>query len=205
MLRGADGPAVGLVDPAGAGVERERQRSFDVCAGPTQIEFDGAAVTSLLDGARAESWWASLVDLGRLCVASELSGALAALFEQSLAYAREREQFDRPIGSFQVVQHALADIWTQTLAAAAICDAAAIAAVEDASAQALAAKAFSAEVALPTAEAALQIHGAIGYTRERPLHFYLKRILTLTGRYGDAFELQRGVGRGLVVERGLGG
>ena len=111
-------------------------------------------------------------------LAAEQAGAARACLEASAAYARERHQFGRPIGSFQAVKHRLADLWTTiALARAASRYAAACLADGDPDAPVAVALAKSAccEAAVTAAQECVQLHGGIGFTWEHPAHLYLKR------------------------------
>jgi acyl-CoA dehydrogenase len=117
-------------------------------------------------------------------------GAAERALDMAVAYAKERRQFDRPIGAFQAVQHLCADMLQRVELARAgafyalwACDAAD--ARERRRAVAMA-KAFAGE-ALPRVGAdAIQVHGGVGYTWEHDVHLYYKRLLTLEQAYGDA-------------------
>ncbi|MFK4042417.1 acyl-CoA dehydrogenase family protein [Nonomuraea wenchangensis] len=129
--------------------------------------------------------------LHRLAVATaaQLVGVAKELLARSVAYARVRTQFGAPIGSFQAVKHRLADVavavefaaplvWRAALAL----DAGAPAAGRDASA----AKAAAGEAAALAAGSALQVHGAVGYTDELDLRFWLARAWSLGAAYGTS-------------------
>jgi alkylation response protein AidB-like acyl-CoA dehydrogenase len=117
-------------------------------------------------------------------------GAAERALELTVAYAKERVQFDRPIGSFQAVQHLCADMLQRVeLARAGLlhalwaCDAAEPAERRRAVAVA---KAYAGE-ALPKVGAdAIQVHGGIGYTWEHDVQLFYKRLLTLEQAYGGA-------------------
>lgn len=101
-------------------------------------------------------------------------GAARRLLELGIAYAKEREQFGRPIGSFQAVKHNLAD----TLIAIEEADTATIWGSIDVDAAFRAAR-FAARRSVNAAERVLQTHGGIGFTWEMGLHFYLRHILSV--------------------------
>ena len=107
-----------------------------------------------------------------------MTGTARRIFDMALAYAKERKQFDRPIGSFQAIQHKLADmslaLERATAAvqyAAMTCDAAA----GDRTLACHSAKAAAGEAARRILKDGAQIHGGIGYTWEHDLHLYLRR------------------------------
>ena len=109
--------------------------------------------------------------------AVQLAGALRAVFDRTLAYANERQQFGRPIGKFQVIQHQLAvlaeHVFAARMAAQIGCRAEGV--VPDRLNVAIA-KARTSEAALEVASAAHAIHGAIGFTAEFDLQLYTRRL-----------------------------
>jgi alkylation response protein AidB-like acyl-CoA dehydrogenase len=103
-------------------------------------------------------------------------------------HARDRQQFGRPIGSFQAVKHQLADAFVHLEMARPVVYAAAWAIDEESSSlerDCSMAKAVASEAALGAARVALQVHGAIGYTWEHDLHFWMKRAWVLASSWGD--------------------
>ena len=101
-----------------------------------------------------------------------------AIFEMTLQYAKDREQFGKPIGSFQAVKHRLADAYLAVERASALAYFAALTIAEDDDRRAVAtamAKAAAGECQRLVVKDGLQLHGGIGYTREHDLHFLLKR------------------------------
>ncbi len=132
---------------------------------------------------------ALLVDLGALGCAAEALGAAQALLDMSVRHVATREQFGRPIGSFQAVKHHCANMLLRVEAMRAAVAAAALALQGGESpAASLAvsvAKSYVSSAAREVAETALQLHGGMGFTWEHPLHRYLKRVLRLSVAYGD--------------------
>jgi alkylation response protein AidB-like acyl-CoA dehydrogenase len=126
-------------------------------------------------------------------VAADLVGIAREAVSRTVAYDREREQFGVPIGSFQAIKHALADLHVNVTMAehAALYAAHAVdAGLEGAPLAVAVAKAKAGDVALAATGAMIQYHGGIGYTWEHVAHFYYKRAKRLAGQYGDA-EAQR--------------
>jgi alkylation response protein AidB-like acyl-CoA dehydrogenase len=113
-----------------------------------------------------------------VALAAELMGTVRWLFDTTLAYAKARVQFDRPIGSFQAVQHKLANMalvkeqaWSAVYYAAMTIDAG----DPDLHRATHVAKVMAGEAAKLNAKDAIQIHGGIGYTWEHDLHLYIRR------------------------------
>jgi alkylation response protein AidB-like acyl-CoA dehydrogenase len=112
-----------------------------------------------------------------IAAAAELVGTARAMFEMALAYAKQREQFGRPIGSFQAIQHKLANMalanesaWSAVYYAAMAIDAA----DADRHRAAHVAKAAAGNAAKLSAKDGIQIHGGIGYTWEHDLHLFIR-------------------------------
>jgi hypothetical protein len=110
--------------------------------------------------------------------AAELVGVGRTLLDSAVSYAKEREQFGRPIGSFQGLQWKLVDMTIELETAAAAVAYAAMcvdANAEDAEQAVLSAKAEAGQAARRAARTSMQVHGGIGYTWEHGLHYALRR------------------------------
>jgi len=131
----------------------------------------------------------ALVSRAYVLVAAELVGTVRTLLEMTLAYARERVQFDRPIGSFQAVQHKLADVALERERAEAAVFYAAMcldAGDADAVRAAHVAKAAAGAAARKAAKDAIQTHGGIGFTWEHDLHLFIRRAYTSEFLFGTS-------------------
>ena len=130
-------------------------------------------------------------DVGALACSAQLLGAGRALLEASVRHAGLRTQFGRPVGAFQAVKHKLADVAIGLEFARPLLDAAAVA-IADGSATAArdvsAAKVACADAASLAARAALQVHGAIGYTAEHDLSLWLTKVRALVPAWGSQAE-----------------
>jgi alkylation response protein AidB-like acyl-CoA dehydrogenase len=155
------------------------------------VRFDGATAERV-DHADAEAAVTRALD--RLGVAYVVDGVGAAqrALELSVEYAKERVQFDKPIGSFQAVQHLCADMLrTVELARAAAyyaCWALDEAEPPEAHRAATLARAFGADALPDVGATAIQVFGGIGFTWEHDIHLYYKRLLTLSVALGSAAE-----------------
>jgi alkylation response protein AidB-like acyl-CoA dehydrogenase len=157
----------------------------DLTRAIARVRFDGSKIEELFDPAGL----GALRDRARVLVAADAAGGAAKALEMAVAYAKEREQFDRPIGSFQAVKHRAADAWRAVEAARlAVWYAAwAIAnGAEDATVAASAAKAIACEAFVKAAADSIQIHGGIGFTWEHDAHLYFKRAKSSEILLGDA-------------------
>jgi len=128
-------------------------------------------------------------DRGALAAAAQLVGLARRMLALTVEYVQVRTQFGRPIGSFQAVKHHLAGALVAIELAAPCVHRAAYAiahAEPDRATHVSLAKARASEAALGAGRAALQCHGAIGYSFEHDLHLYLKRAWALAAAWGDA-------------------
>jgi alkylation response protein AidB-like acyl-CoA dehydrogenase len=141
------------------------------------FQFDGRdldVAVETLDREVYDAWR----DRAYVSIAAEMTGTARRIFDMALAYAKERVQFDRPIGSFQAIQHKLADMSLALQRATAAVQYAAMTCDADAGDRTLAchsAKAAAGEAARRILKDGAQIHGGIGYTWEHDLHLYLRR------------------------------
>lgn len=120
-----------------------------------------------------------MIDAGRVVLAADTLGAAARMLEKAVAYAGEREQFGRLIGSFQAVKHMCAEMAAEIEPARSLLWYAAYAfdaAPEDASRMACHAKAHLSEVGTFVARTATEVHGGMGFTDLLGLHYWFKRI-----------------------------
>jgi alkylation response protein AidB-like acyl-CoA dehydrogenase len=125
--------------------------------------------------------------LGVLACAAQLVGAGEGLLAASVAHARTREQFGRPIGEFQAVAHRLADVRVGLEIARPLVHAAALAWADHAGTvtrDVAAAKVAAGQAAHRAARAALQVHGALGYTREHDVSLWLPKVRALDACWG---------------------
>jgi alkylation response protein AidB-like acyl-CoA dehydrogenase len=126
-----------------------------------------------------------------VALASELVGVAQRTLEMAVDYARERKQFGRPIGSYQAVSHACAQMLLEVESARSTTLYAAWTAESEPESLALAAsmaKAYASDAGWRVSAAALQVHGGIGFTWEHDLHFFLKRARTDGQLFGSASE-----------------
>lgn len=126
---------------------------------------------------------------GTALVAALQLGISEAVLDSAVAYAKERVQFDRPIGAFQAVKHLLADMLVRSEMARAAVYAAGVVfddpSVGDASRAAHGAKLLAGEAALANAKASIQVLGGMGFTWEIDAHLYLKRAWVLDTVFGS--------------------
>jgi alkylation response protein AidB-like acyl-CoA dehydrogenase len=133
---------------------------------------------------------------GVLATSAQLVGAGQAMLDLSVAYAKQRSQFGRLIGSYQAIKHKLADVHIALELARPLVYGAALsfaAGSPETPRDISAAKAAASDAALLSARAALQTHGAIGYTAEHDLSQWLLRVQALHSAWGDPATHRRQV------------
>lgn len=155
------------------------------------LEFDRVGVGPadiIASGQKAEALLAGVFDVARVAIAAESCGGAAAVLETSTEYAKTRQQFGRPIGAFQAVQHKLADMFVMLESARSAVFYAAWAidnGEPDAHSSACLAKAYCSEAFSKIAGEGIQIHGGMGFTWEADLHLYYKRAKASEAAFGD--------------------
>jgi alkylation response protein AidB-like acyl-CoA dehydrogenase len=129
------------------------------------------------------------VEVATAALALEMVGTCQAIFDVTLEYAKQREQFGVPIGSFQAIKHKFADMLVALERARATGYFAALTIAEDDDRRALAvstAKAAAGDCARLIAKEGIQIHGGIGYTWEHDMHLYVRRVKAGAALFGTA-------------------
>lgn len=143
----------------------------------------------------------ALLDRAALITAGQLVGAAERMLELATDYAKTREQFGQPIGSFQAIKHHLATVAVKLEFARPVLWRAADA-LERGHARAPVhvshAKVAATDAATIASETAIQVHGAMGYTYEVDLHFWMKRSWALAGAWGDRAFHQRRIAAAVI-------
>jgi alkylation response protein AidB-like acyl-CoA dehydrogenase len=143
------------------------------------------------DGESLEGDVRAGLDRISVLVSAELTGVAQRAMEMAVEYAREREQFGRPIGAYQAVAHRCAEMLLETESARATMLFAAYAADHEPESLPLAsatAKSCASDAGWKVTASSLQVHGGIGFTWEHDLHFFLKRAKADAHLYGSSRE-----------------
>lgn len=164
-----------VVDPKEDGIDIDAQQALDLSATIGALTLSGARGEIVGEGPDLQRALAIARRHSLLAVAADSVGVAARALAMSVHWACEREQFGRPIGSFQAVSHRCADMLVALESARGLVLSAANLEVgeKDCSAELAAAAAFDAAVAIT--EGAVQVHGGIGFTWEHPAHLLLRR------------------------------
>jgi alkylation response protein AidB-like acyl-CoA dehydrogenase len=170
-------------------IEIDAHPSVDGARRLFRVRFTPSSTTRIASGLPARAAFGRAFDRGALGSAAMLLGLARHLIDVTVEYVKVRKQFGVAIGSFQAVKHHLADALVKVEFARPVVYRAAdsISRISDASPLHVSmAKACASDAALLAARAALQCHGAIGYSFEHDLHLWMKRVWALAAAWGDA-------------------
>ncbi|MGH2662515.1 MAG: acyl-CoA dehydrogenase family protein [Actinomycetota bacterium] len=169
-------------------VELRPQPSLDPTRRLFSVDWTPGPETLIAEGDEASRAIDAAFDRGALGAALQLLGLAGRMIEMGAEYAKERQQFGKPIGSFQAVKQLLADALIRLEFTRPVVYRAAYSVahgVENRSRDVSMAKALASEAAAHASRASLQVHGAIGYTEEHDLHLWLKRARALAWAWGN--------------------
>jgi alkylation response protein AidB-like acyl-CoA dehydrogenase len=169
-----------LVDAMDSAVRRAPVRLVDGSMA-ANVRFDAVQAVPFTVPASA---WAEAQALTGLSIVAELVGAMATLLDLTVDYVRQRQQFGKPIASFQVVQHRCARMYTWLEQSRSLLLKAALVEEEERVRAVTAARAYVGDAALKLAEAAVQLHGGMGVTEELAVGRGLRRVLLLSRLHG---------------------
>ena len=189
--RDADGITLFLVDPAAPGLEARHYPTQDGGRASelrlNKVRVDAADVIGT--PGEALPIIERVVDHACAVVCAEASGAMWAIYEQTLQYHKTREQFGQLLGSFQALQHRMVDVYMKCeLAQSMVYETTLHLESPDASERSRTASSAKHEVgryARDVGQEGVQLHGGIGMTWELPIGHYLKRITMINSSFGD--------------------
>ncbi|HWE91822.1 MAG TPA: acyl-CoA dehydrogenase family protein [Pseudonocardiaceae bacterium] len=208
VARHGDESVVALVDTAAPGVVRE---GLEVVGDPScRVSFEDVRVPGerVLGGSEvagsevAGSAVAEAVTAyGTAAVCAEMVGGAQGVLDMTVEYARQREQFGKPIGAFQAVQHHCADMAIDVLSSRFIAYEAIwrLASEVDATMELSLAKSWVSEAYQRVCALGHQVHGAIGFTAEHDLHYYSRHAMASALAFGDADVHSEQVARNLGI------
>ena len=186
VLDGADADMLLVADDTGAlhitpaaDADVQRLPTIDRTRSTSEVRFEGTPADVLPGSTDSRAPLLAAIDAGRTMLAADTLGAAQSMLDQAVAYAKERRQFNRVIGSFQAVKHLCAEmaaalepcrslVWYAAHAARAMPDESRLMACH--------AKAHLAEVGRFVARTATEVHGGMGFTDLLGLHYWFKRI-----------------------------
>jgi alkylation response protein AidB-like acyl-CoA dehydrogenase len=175
-------------------VPRERVAlQHQPCSDPSRrlfrVDWSPSKETRVAQPEEAQPLLDAALDRAALACAAQLLGAGQQMLDMGVRYATERQQFDKPIGSFQAVKHLLANVAVRLEFAKPAVYRAAFSVAQNGPARAVHvshAKVVASEAAALAAKTVHQVHGAIGYTWECDLHIFMKRAWALDVAWGTA-------------------
>ena len=180
FLVNRDHPGVNVTPLRTVSKEKQYEVAFD------NVQLDAGSVIGPVDRA----WPVVKAALDRAAVArcADTVGAMRATLDMTIAYAKERVQFGRPIGSYQSIQHYLADMWVELLGTRNLVLQAAwkLSTDEPADREVSMAKVRAGEMGRKATTVGHRIFGAIGFTMEHDLHLYHRRTLAADLAFGDS-------------------
>jgi alkylation response protein AidB-like acyl-CoA dehydrogenase len=178
VARTETGPGLFAVEADADGLRRTPMTTLDATRKQARIEL--ANTPSVLIGAdgQAAGPIAAALALTAAALAAEQAGGARRTLEMAVDYARVREQFGRPIGSYQAIKHKCADMLLEVESSVSVAYAAGWAVdtgSDEVAVLASMAKAYCSEAYYHCAAENIQVHGGIGFTWEHPAHLYFKR------------------------------
>ncbi|HEU4705673.1 MAG TPA: acyl-CoA dehydrogenase family protein [Solirubrobacterales bacterium] len=178
-----------IVEKGSEGVTVVPEESIDLTRRLSSVRLEGVRVApeNTLPG-DAEDYW-PVFQRACVAIAAESTGVAQRALDMSVAYAKDRQQFGRPIGAYQAVSHRCAQMLLETENSRSAVYGAAWAADAEPESLPLAAsmaKAYASDAGWRVPDAAIQTHGGIGFTWEHDLHFFLKRGRANAATFGDA-------------------
>ena len=189
---GTDGITMLVAERKAKGVAVRVLKTMDQTRKLCEVTFDNVAVgKDAVLGEVGKGWGLldRLVDRAKVALCAEMCGGAQKVLDMSVAYAKVREQFGKPIGSFQAIQHKCANMMVQVESAKSATYYAAWAVANDVAEAHLAAcmaKAYTSDAYRFVSGEGIQIHGGIGFTWEHDMHLYFKRAKSSEVTFGDA-------------------
>jgi alkylation response protein AidB-like acyl-CoA dehydrogenase len=201
--RTPDGAAVLALVRAGApGMARADVELMDLTRRAGRLTFDDAEVDAaavLARGDAAEETVDAVRMRGKVVLAADSVGAATRALDLAVAYAKQRVQFDRPIGSFQAIKHKLANMFALAeVAGAGVEQAAELADTAPASRLVASAASYALDAAVQVIGDSIQVHGGIGFTWEHDCHLLLKRALLNEAMLGEVAALRERIAAELL-------
>jgi alkylation response protein AidB-like acyl-CoA dehydrogenase len=189
---GTDGITLLIVDAKASGVSTRVLKTMDQTRKLCEVRFENVAVgNDAVLGTAGKGWplLDRIVDRAKVALCAEMCGGAQRVLDMSVEYAKVREQFGKPIGSFQAIQHKCANMMVQVESAKSATYYAAWAVANDVPEAHLAAcmaKAYCSDAYRFVSAEGIQIHGGIGFTWEHDMHLYFKRAKGSEVTFGDA-------------------
>jgi alkylation response protein AidB-like acyl-CoA dehydrogenase len=192
VARAGDDFALFTVPARTAGVSIKATPGLDQTRKLYDVAFEGVTVGAEGVLAVGDAAYRALIrsmQVATLLVCADMLGGMQWIMEATVEYAKTRQQFGKPIGSFQAVQHMCADmlLWTESSRSAIYFAAWALDADPESAARVVStAKVYASDASREVANRGVQVHGGIGFTWEHDLHLYYRRSKASEILFGDA-------------------
>jgi alkylation response protein AidB-like acyl-CoA dehydrogenase len=190
-----EGLAFGLVDPKSQSVKLVEEKAVDPTMKLYSVTFEDTLLPKeniIKSKKDSIGMLNQLITLGAICLSAQSVGGATKVLDMTVEYAKTREQFGRPIGSFQAIKHKCADMLLMLEAGTAAAYYAAWAYSKknddistDAHTFGSIAKAYCSEMYSRIAGQSIQVHGGVGFTWQHDLHLYFKRAKRYEFSFGD--------------------
>ena len=174
-VRAEAGRSLALVETKSGGVSVKQLKHLDLTRRLASVDFNAAVAVQLAGG---EPLQRRILDVGAVAIAADSLGGMQRALDMAVDYSKVREQFGKPIGSFQALKHAAAEIVADLEPARSLLWYAAYALdamPQQASRAAAMAKARLCEIYSRGTDRAVLMHGGIGFTWEHDIHLWFKR------------------------------
>lgn len=190
-----DGISLFIVDAKAAGVEVRAYKTMDG-GRAANISFNDAPAELLGEEGKGFAVLDRVIDYGIVAASAQALGEMNSSFQKTLAYMKTREQFGKAIGSFQVIQHRMVDMFTHVESSRSMLIMASMkVASSDAAERKKAvsgAKVYIGDAARAVAQDAVQLHGGIGMTEELDIGHYFRRLTLFCSVFGSTgYHLRR--------------
>jgi alkylation response protein AidB-like acyl-CoA dehydrogenase len=198
------GPSLFIVEKNTAGITTTDLPATDVTYRFAKVAFSGvrtAGVSLIGEEGQADAQLARILPAAQVALCAEILGGCDRVLEMCIEYSKQRVQFKRPIGSFQAIQHKLADMFTKASVAQGLAYGA-VKEVDDGGGDGLVvklAKAVCNDAYRFIAAEGIQAHGGIAFTWEHDMHLHFKRALRYRNTLGSSPRLFYEVGRALAT------
>jgi alkylation response protein AidB-like acyl-CoA dehydrogenase len=190
--------SVFVVDAKAPGLHIEPMKGMDLARKIYSVDFKNTPAESLGNS----SSLVSALNVATAALCAEMTGGMQRMLELTVAYAKTRKQFGKPIGIFQAVQHLCADMYLETESSRSATYYAAWALEEntaDAAASVSVAKMYASDAARNVGNRGIQVHGGMGFTWENDIHLYYRRAKASETMLGDATFHRERIAR-LVID-----
>ena len=190
--RPEEGVTLLLVEPKNDGAKVETLPTMDESYKLCEVSLDGVSVSaSQVLGEEGAGWhlWDKIRQKATVLASAEMVGGAERVMEIIVAYSKERQQFDKLIGSFQAIKHRCVDMLVDVVSSRGCVYYAAWAVenqAKDAEIAVSSAKAYASDAYVNASQKALQSFGGIGFTWEHDIHLFMKRARRLEMTFGDA-------------------